>query len=148
MTEEALDREKVTAIIRSARAGERRVLTEWESKKILAAYRIPTVETRLARSADEAVQHARELGFPVVLKLHSETITHKTDVGGVQLDLQNETAVSNAFQAIYSSVAQRAGAANFLGAAVQPMITRDGYELILGSSTDPQFGPVLLFGTG
>ncbi len=138
----------IKTMIQSARAAGRTVLSEWESKQILAAYRIPTVDTRLAHSPDEAVQQAREIGYPVVLKLHSETITHKTDVGGVQLDLRDETTVRIAYQAICSSVAERAGSEHFLGVTVQPMIPRDGYELILGSSIDPQFGPVLLFGSG
>jgi acetyltransferase len=84
----------------------------------------------------------------VVLKLHSETITHKTDVGGVKLNLQNAEAVSAAFEAIKASVTEKAGAQHFLGVTVQPMIKLDGYEVIIGSSIDPQFGPVLLFGTG
>lgn len=142
------ERARATELIDAARASGRQLLTEWESKQILAAYGIPTVETRLAKTAGEAVEHARELGFPVVLKLHSETITHKTDVGGVQLDLADAAAVAKAYDAIRASVGERAGAEHFLGVAVQPMISRDGYELILGSSIDPQFGPVLLFGAG
>ena len=91
---------------------------------------------------------AAELGFPVVVKLHSETVTHKTDVGGVKLNLQDAAAVENAFKAIKKSVSELAGAEHFLGVTVQPMIKVEGYELIIGSSIDPQFGPVLLFGTG
>jgi len=83
-----------------------------------------------------------------VLKLYSQTITHKTDVGGVKLDLANAAAVKRAFTAIKKSVVEKAGAKHFLGVTVQAMIKLDGYELILGSSLDPQFGPVLLFGTG
>ena len=83
-----------------------------------------------------------------MLKLHSKTITHKTDVGGVQLNLTDEEAVRRAYRAIESAVADRAGAEHFLGVSVQPMVKLDGYELIIGSSLDPQFGPVLLFGTG
>jgi acetyltransferase len=83
-----------------------------------------------------------------VLKLHSETITHKTDVGGVKLNLRNDEAVRRAFDAIQKSVTEKAGAEHFLGVTVQPMIRTEGYELILGSSIDTQFGPVLLFGSG
>ena len=83
-----------------------------------------------------------------MLKLYSQTITHKTDVGGVKLDLANAAAVKKAFAAIKKSVVEKAGAKHFLGVTVQAMIKLDGYELILGSSLDPQFGPVLLFGTG
>jgi acetyltransferase len=84
----------------------------------------------------------------VVLKLHSETVTHKTDVGGVRLNLPDESAVRQAWQGIEESVTRAAGREHFLGVTVQPMVDREGYELILGSSVDSQFGPVLLFGGG
>ena len=92
----------------------------------------------------------QEFGFPVVLKLFSETITHKTDVGGVKLNLQDEAAVRSAYRAIKSAVAglPEIGSNQFSGVSVQPMVKLDGYELILGSSVDPQFGPVVLFGSG
>ena len=90
-----------------------------------------------------------EIGYPVVLKLLSETITHKTDVGGVQLNLRDEAAVRGAYQAIQvGGVRRRLVTEHFLGVTVQPMVKLEGYELIVGSSLDPQFGPVLLFGTG
>jgi acetyltransferase len=141
-------REKTVAIIALARAERRSVLTEAESKQIMAAYGIPTVETRIAVSEDDAVLAARSIGFPVVLKLHSKTITHKTDVGGVQLDLTTDEAVRSAYRAIELAVGQHAGHEHFQGVTVQPMVRLDGYELIIGSSLDPQLGPVLLFGTG
>jgi acetyltransferase len=112
-------------------------------------YGIPTVPTEIATSDSDAVKWAEKFGFPVVLKLYSRTITHKTDVGGVKLNLNNAVAVKEAFNAIKTSVTQKAGAEHFNGVTVQPMIKlSDGYEIILGSSLDPQFGPVLLFGTG
>ncbi|MDP9373573.1 MAG: bifunctional acetate--CoA ligase family protein/GNAT family N-acetyltransferase, partial [Chloroflexota bacterium] len=135
-------------ILRSARAAGRTILTEVESKRLLEAYGIPTVETHVAASEDEAVALAERIGYPAVLKLYSETITHKTDVGGVQLDLPDAGAVREAYRAIERSVRERARAEDFAGVTVQPMIALDGYELIVGSSIDPQFGPVLLFGTG
>jgi len=181
-------RERTDRIVQRARASGRTLLTEAESKSVLEAYGIPTVKTLVAESADEAVNLADKIGYPVVLKLHSETITHKTDVGGVQLNLRNATAVRRAFKSIEAAVAklpdhqpaavelgesQRRTGGNghedgsrithhasrstlralsstpaFLGVTVQPMIRLDGYELILGSSLDPQFGPVLLFGAG
>src|SRR4030095_3803248 len=95
-----------------------------------------------------AVRRAEEVGYPVVLKLFSETLTHKSDVGGVQLDLRNATSVRHAWRQIHTSVSDKAGHEHFLGVTVQPMVKHDGYELILGSSIDPQFGPVLLFGAG
>ena len=138
----------VENIIQAAKTAKRTILTEFESKEILAAYGIPIVAGCIAESADKAVECAENLGYPVVLKLYSQTITHKTDVGGVQLNLQNAESVKLAYQNIETSVKQKAKAADFLGVTVQPMIKTDGYELIIGSSLDPQFGPVLLFGAG
>lgn len=143
-----VDRERAAQIIQSARAAGRTILTEYESKQLLACYGIPTVETHIAKNKEEAVQAADRIGYPAVLKLHSETITHKTDVGGVQLNLADADAVRTAFESIRQSVTAKAGAEHFLGVTVQPMAKVDGYELILGSSIDPQFGPVLLFGLG
>ncbi len=136
-------------IIDNARRAGRTILTETESKQVLDAYRIPTVRTLIARTAEEAVGQAERLGYPVVLKLFSETITHKTDVGGVQLNLADRDAVDRAWRRIQASVTEKVGAEHFQGVTVQPMIkSGDGYELIIGSSLDSQFGPVLLFGTG
>ncbi|MFP4134358.1 MAG: bifunctional acetate--CoA ligase family protein/GNAT family N-acetyltransferase [Halothece sp.] len=138
------DYSKVDAILNQVKTSGRTLLTEYESKQLLAAYQIPTVETRLATTIEEAQSLAEAIGYPVVLKLSSETITHKTDVGGVQLNLKNATEVEAAYQQIQKSVSPE----HFQGVTVQPMLKLDGYELILGSSLDPQFGPVLLFGTG
>ena len=148
------DTERASEIIQAARKDGRTILTEYESKELLSAYRIPTVETRIALSTDEAAEIADEIGYPVVLKLHSETITHKTDVGGVQLNLKDEEAVRKAFETINITLTDRvgkeseAGKPHFLGVTVQPMASLKGYELILGSSIDAQFGPVILFGMG
>jgi acetyltransferase len=139
---------RATKLLGDVRGSGRALLTEFESKQLLAAYGIPVVETRIARSEGEAAKLAAKIGYPVVMKLHSETITHKTDVGGVQLNLANAREIKRAFAAIQKSVTKKAGAKHFLGVTVQPMIQLDGYELILGSSIDPQFGPVLLFGAG
>jgi acetyltransferase len=138
----------VRQIIDDARENGRLLLNEFESKAILTRYGIPTVETRIARSEEQAVKHATEIGFPVVLKIFSDTITHKTDVGGVKLNLQDDAAVRKAYQAIRTAVAEIASASQFVGVTVEPMVKLDGYELILGSTVDPQFGPVLLFGSG
>ena len=142
------DRTKVAELIENVSRSGRTLLTEFESKQLLAAYGIPTVETRVATNETEAVRYAGEIGYPVVLKLFSETITHKTDVGGVQLNLSSEDTVRNAYRSIKAAVSTNVGAQHFQGVTVQPMIPLDGYELILGSSLDPQFGPVLLFGSG
>jgi acetyltransferase len=146
--EDEPQRAEAERILEGARQAGRVLLTEHESKRLLSAYGIPTVETHLANNADEAAAAARALGFPVVVKLHSETLTHKTDVGGVKLDLGSEAEVRAAFAAIRASVTDKAGPEHFLGVTVQPMVKLEGYELILGASIDPQFGPVLLFGSG
>lgn len=142
------DRDAAAALIARVRQAGRTLLTELESKQLLAAYGLPVVPARLAAGAEEAIRAADELGYPVVVKLHSETLTHKTDVGGVHLNLRDADLVRRAFAAIAASVEQKAGAGHFQGVTVQPMIRLDGYELIIGSSLDEQFGPVLLFGTG
>ncbi len=143
------DRKLVDDIIHQCRGEDRTILTEFESKNVLAAYGIPVAKTIIAADSAAAVKAADEIGYPVVLKLYSETITHKTDVGGVQLNLGDGEAVERAFKAIQASVTAKVGAQHFQGVTVQPMVKlKDAYELIIGASLDPQFGPVLLFGTG
>ncbi|HEY9598631.1 MAG TPA: bifunctional acetate--CoA ligase family protein/GNAT family N-acetyltransferase, partial [Cyanophyceae cyanobacterium] len=143
------DRALVEQILSTVRQSGRTVLTEVESKDILSAYGIPIVKTGVAKTEEEAVQLANSFGYPVVLKLFSETITHKTDVGGVQLNLTDSEAVRWAYRTIQTSVSEKVGSEHFLGVSVQQMIPPSGgYELIIGSSIDPQFGPVLLFGSG
>lgn len=147
--EDTSEHTRISQMLAGVRSSGRTILTEYESKQVLAAYGIPTVETRLARSADDAIALAEEMGYPVVLKLNSETITHKTDVGGVRLDLAQPSEVRHAYETMETAVTNKFGAEHFLGVTVQPMLNlKDGYELIIGSSPDPQFGPVLLFGTG
>ena len=145
---ETMHRNRARRLIDTVREKGRTILTEFESKQIFAAYGIPTVETRLAASVEAAVTEANTIGYPVVLKLNSETITHKSDVKGVQLNLRTDEAVRTAFETIQAAVSEVHGAQHFQGVTVQPMLKLDGYELIVGSSDDPQFGPVLLFGTG
>jgi acetyltransferase len=149
-------------LIEAARAQGRTLLTEHESKQILAAYGIPVVPTQVATTEDEAITIAQQIGYPVVLKLHSHLITHKNDIGGVELNLRSDEGVRRAFHAIrqnvLESVVEKEGLTTlnphpsstsaFLGVTVQAMIPRRGYDLILGSSTDPQVGPLILFGTG
>lgn len=144
----AVERDRVHQILSQARQQGRTLLTEVESKEILAAYGIPVVPTRVAASSEAAVEAAEAIGYPVVLKLYSHTLTHKSDVGGVQLNLPDAEAVRRAYQQIQTNVAEKAGSQHFQGVTVQPMVPTNGYELILGSSEDPQFGPVLLFGSG
>ncbi|MGD0261925.1 MAG: bifunctional acetate--CoA ligase family protein/GNAT family N-acetyltransferase [Verrucomicrobiota bacterium] len=142
-------RAKAHTLIESIKKTGRTTLTEAESKDLLGCYGIPTVITKIAKTEAAAAKLAKEIGFPSVLKLYSETITHKTDVGGVQLNLKDEAEVRKAFNDIKTSVTEKKGAEHFQGVTVQKMIKLgDGYEIILGSSIDPQFGPVLLFGMG
>lgn len=147
-----------SSILQNVRNSGRTLLTEYESKQLLSSYGIPVVETRIATSEEEAVELANHIGYPVVLKLFSETVTHKTDVGGVRLNLPDAETVRRAYRAIKEALErweqkqQEAGhslpESAFGGVTVQPMLKLEGYELIIGSSFDPQFGPVLLFGTG
>ncbi len=134
--------------IQEARKSGRTLLTEVESKQVLNAYGMPAVETRAAKCEADAVKWAGEIGYAVALKVLSETITHKTEVGGVQLNLSDEAAVRRAYRDIERSVRDKAGQGHFQGVTVQPMVKMDGYEIILGSTLDSQFGPVLLFGAG
>lgn len=139
------DREAAASIVEETHQAGRVLLPEYASKQLLSAYGIPTVETMVAETPDEAVSAAEEIGYPVAVKLHSTSITHKSDVGGVQLGLSSAEAVAEAYRTIDRNVTGD----GFDGVTVQPMIDRsDGYELIIGSSIDEQFGPVLLFGSG
>lgn len=139
----------VDSIIARAHASDRRILTEYESKQILSAYGIPTVKSILARNEEEAVSAANEIGYPVVVKINSETITHKTDVGGVKLNLTSPDAIREAYFSIQNAVESKFTKDDFQGVTVQPLIdTRGAFELIVGASPDDQFGPVMLFGSG
>lgn len=137
----------IVDVIDRAKSEGRTVLTEIESKQILGEAGIPTTGARLATSADEAVQAAKELGYPVVLKIVSPDVTHKSDVGGVRLGLDSPETVTAAFAEISEAVKRHEPNARIDGVAVQKM-ARPGIEVIVGMSKDPQFGPVLMFGLG
>ena len=139
---------KILSIFKSAKAENRTILDEIESKNILELMGIEVVSTYFAKTKLEALEIAKKIGFPVVLKLCSKTITHKSDVGGVILNLKDEEAVIKAYDEINNSLKEKKMHKDFLGVSVQKMIELDGYELILGSSLDSEFGPVLLFGLG
>lgn len=141
-------RSRVEALIASARAEGRTLLSEMESKALLEVYDVPVVETFFAETEDEAVTLAERIGFPVVLKLHSHTITHKTDVGGVMLNLRTPQGVRSAYRHIRDRAIAAGGEQAFTGVTVQDFVRHEGYELIIGSTLDMQFGPVLLFGAG
>ena len=143
------DRRRVEELLAAVQAEGRTLLNEWEAKQVLAAYGIPTVPTHMALSAEAATAAADAMGYPVVVKLLSAELTHKSDVGGVQLNLPDGEAVARAYRTMESAIVSRHGASAFGGVTVQPMLELTGtYELIVGSSIDPQFGPVILFGTG
>ena len=147
--ESAPNRAVARALVAGVLGRGRTQFTEAEAKQLLAAYEIPTPPCVVAGNADAAVAAAESLGYPVALKVHSTTIRHKSDVGGVTLRIGNARGVRSAFERIAASVAAKAGAGAFEGVTVQPMIeAEDGYEFIVGSSIDRQFGPVLLLGHG
>ena len=123
------------------------MLTEVESKELLRKAGIPVIETRLARSKKEAISISKEMGFPVVLKISSHDVVHKSDSGGVKLGLMNGTQVGKAFSEIVSSVKKEYPKAKIQGLSVQTM-AQPGVEVIVGMSKDAQFGPVLMFGLG
>lgn len=142
------DRDAAAVCIDTVRQEQRTVLTESESKAILLAYGIDAVSAQPAASAEAAVRAAQSTGYPVAVKLHSKVFTHKSDVGGVHLGVTSDNQVRQAFDAIGQRARTAGGPDAFLGVVVEPMAPADGIELILGSSIEPGFGPVLLFGAG
>ncbi|MDP6606166.1 MAG: acetate--CoA ligase family protein [Dehalococcoidia bacterium] len=137
----------MTNPIAEARADGRTLLTEVESKQLLHDAGIPVTQARFAAGADEAVAAAEEIGFPVVLKIVSGDIAHKSDVGGVALDLADADAVRSAHAAMLEAVKATAPDGTVDGVSVQQM-AQPGTEIIVGVTTDPQFGPVMMFGLG
>jgi acetyltransferase len=136
-------------VVRAALAAGRTSLSEPEAKAVLRAYGIPVVETRVALDAAQAAAAAAEIGFPVAVKVLSQQVVHKSDVGGVALDLEDADAVLAACQAIARRVAVLAPQARIDGFTVQAMARRpDAHELIVGAALDPVFGPIVLFGQG
>ena len=142
------DRQKAGSLIRQGLERKTPVLTEVESKALLAAYGIPINQTEIAFSADEAVRKAQQIGYPVVLKIYSREISHKTEAGGVALGLKNDADVRKAYSRIIHSAMTLAATGGTEGATVQPMLSPPMVELILGAKNDPDFGPVVLFGMG
>jgi acyl-CoA synthetase (NDP forming) len=133
--------------IRRAKKENRTVLTEIESKEVLARAGIPVTQAQLATSATEAGKLARGVGFPVVLKIVSPDITHKSDVGGVMVGLSSKKEVEAGYAAILKAVRKKQPGARIEGIAVQKMAP-EGTQVIVGISKDPQFGPVVMFGLG
>ncbi len=137
----------ITSIIDRAKTDKRKLLTEVESKDILEEAGIPTARARLAATAAQAVSAANEVGFPVALKIVSPDITHKSDIGGVKLNLGSADEVKAAFKEIIAAAKKAQPDAKIDGVSVQKM-ARPGTEVIMGMTQDAQFGPVLMFGLG
>jgi len=137
----------IADILQQARQEGRKVLTEVESKQVLAEAGIPCTVARLATTAEEAAAAAREVGLPAVVKVVSPDIVHKSDVGGVRLDLQSAEEVARAFEEVMAAARRHAPEARVLGVSVQRQAP-PGVEVIVGLSKDPQFGPVVMFGLG
>ena len=143
------DVEGARMLIETVLSERRKVLSEMESKALLAAFRIPVASTVIARSPGEALLLAQQLGFPVAMKVNSPDITHKSDAGGVKLNLMNAAAVRGAYQDIITEVKKNRPTAHIDGIAIQPMVVKpNGRELMLGVTSDPVFGPVITFGAG
>lgn len=143
----AQDRERALKIINKARSEGRDSLTEIEAKEVFECYGLPVTPTRLARNEDEAVALAREIGYPVVMKIVSPDILHKSDAGGVRVNIKDDAGVREAFKVIMKNAKEYKATANIHGIAVQEMAPW-GTEVILGSVNDPTFGPTMMFGLG
>ena len=141
------DRDAVKEVFKGAVAEGRTTLSEFEAKKVLDAYQIPTVKTVIAKSAEEAEKAASEIGFPIVMKIHSNDITHKSDVGGIALNIRSAEEAGKQFTKILERVKENAPDAEIIGVTVQEM-SRGGHEVIVGAKQDPTFGPSILFGMG
>jgi len=135
-------------IMRDVAAENREVLNEAEAKMFLEYYNLPVVKTRVAKTEDEASLIASQLGYPVVLKILSPQIVHKTEAGGVILDIHDEAEVRTAFNKIIEAAKKHDSNIEILGVTVQAMVKKQGYEVIIGAKADPLFGPVILFGMG
>lgn len=137
-----------TKIVKRAMEHRHYLLTETEAKELLSAYGIPVNPTKFAATADDAVKIADDLGYPVVMKIHSRDISHKSEANGVRLNLKSADDVRSTYKSIIESAKAYKSDAVIEGVTVQPMLKRWDYELILGAKKDRDFGPVLLFGMG
>jgi acetyltransferase len=142
----AFDQEKARRLI--AGATDQGFVSESDSNEILTAYGLPMIRTQIATTEAQAARIAGEIGYPVVMKLHSPDISHKTDAGGVRLDLRGDGDVGEAYRQIVSSARQYKPDARIEGVTLQPYFSNPDYEILLGAKRDPNFGPVILFGMG
>jgi acetyltransferase len=144
----SFDRGAARAIVDEGLKQKTGFLTEADSKKLLTAYGIPVTRTEIAISIEEAVQLAQQIGYPLVIKIHSPDIIHKTEAKGVQLDISDEDEVRRAYQSIMEGAHAYNPQAKTLGVTIQPMIKGSDYEILLGAKKDENFGPAILFGMG
>jgi acetate---CoA ligase (ADP-forming) subunit beta len=135
------------ALLEKAGKEKRTLLTEIEAKEWLKSAKIPVVETKLATSKAEAMEIAKKLGFPVVMKIVSPDVVHKSDAGGVKLKIENATQAGKAYGEILASIKKHYPKAKITGVSVQKM-AKQGVEIIIGMTKDAQFGPVIMFGLG
>lgn len=140
------DRVLVARVFEAARAKNRHILG-LEAVDILKAYGIPVVKTKFAKTAEEAIVAAEEIDYPLVMKIVSPQISHKSDIDGIKLSLQNAAEVKVAYQDMMNSIQKKLPEASFEGVQLQPMLS-GGKEVILGMVHDPTFGPMLMFGLG
>ncbi len=144
-----VDRERARAIVEEALSAGAEWLDEAAAKEVLAAYGVPIARTRVARDVEHAAELAREIGFPVALKVRSPDVLHKTDVGGVALDLETVESTRSAGEAMIARIASLKPDARLEGFTVQEMVRRpEARELFVGAATDPVFGPFVMFGQG
>ncbi len=143
------DVEGARMVIEGALQERRKILSEMESKALLSAFHIPVAQTLVAHSPNEALLIAQQLGFPVAMKVNSPDITHKTDAGGVMLNLANAQAVRAAYHEIIENLQRNRPEARMDGISIEPMIVKpNGRELMVGVTNDPIFGPLITFGAG
>ena len=140
------DQEKARKLI--AAAPDQEFLPETDSKEILAAYGLPVIRTEIAMTEAQASRIGREMGYPLVMKVHSADITHKTDAGGIRLDLRCDADVCEAYNQIISSARRYKPDARIEGVTIQPYFSNPDFEILMGAKRDPNFGPVILFGMG
>ncbi len=142
------DLDAARAVVDKAKAKNQMEIVEFEAQTVLAAYGLPTPRTRLARSSDQAAAAAREIGFPVVMKIASPHISHKSDVGGVKVGMDSEEAVRATFADITTRAQRMRPEAYIVGCLIQEMAPKGCKEIIIGFKRDEQFGPLLMFGLG
>ena len=140
-------KEEALKIIKEVLAQGRKALVEYEAKQVLKAYGLPLPEEKLAKTVDEAIKYANEIGYPVVMKLMSPQILHKSDAKVVMLKIKNDEELTQKWEEIHENARKYRPDAEILGVLIAPML-KPGREIIIGITEDPQFGHALMFGLG